>query len=162
MLKSLLVKLALLAGAVALIVWIGWPVDNGAGPDEDRQAFVEPTADGVPTAVPKSLAADAEKSSSGRLSEKGREAGRIAGPRKLDLNRATAQELQMLPGIGAVLAQRVVEWRGAHGPFRTVEELQAVKGIGPKRMTQLRPLLSVGASTPRKESSQGAAASRER
>lgn len=49
-------------------------------------------------------------------------------PGPLDLNRATAQELTTLPGIGEVLAQRIVDYREAHGPFRSVEELIAVEG----------------------------------
>src|SRR5690349_23771445 len=59
-------------------------------------------------------------------------AGRPAGApgRALDLNRATPAELDALPGIGPVLAKRVVEWREAHGPFRAVEDLEQVPGIG--------------------------------
>jgi competence protein ComEA len=62
---------------------------------------------------------------------------------KLDLNRATAEQLQRLPGIGPVLAQRVIEQRTTHGPFHTVDDLRDVKGIGKKRMDQLRPLIMV-------------------
>ena len=57
----------------------------------------------------------------------------------VDLNRATAEELQALPGIGPALAQRVVAWRTAHGPFRSVDELEKVPGIGSKTATRLRP-----------------------
>jgi competence ComEA-like helix-hairpin-helix protein len=46
-------------------------------------------------------------------------------------NTATAGSLQRLPGIGAVLAQTIVADRSAHGPFRTLEDLQRVRGIGP-------------------------------
>ena len=56
-----------------------------------------------------------------------------SGP--LDLNRATAQELTMLPGIGEVLAQRIVDYREAHGPFATLADAAAVKGIS-LRMTE--------------------------
>lgn len=62
---------------------------------------------------------------------------------KIDLNRATVEELQHLPGIGPVLAQRVVEQRTTHGPFQAVDDLSKVKGIGQKRMDQLRPLVMV-------------------
>lgn len=64
-----------------------------------------------------------------------------AGP--LDLNRATAKELQELPGIGPVLAMRIVSWREAHGPFRRVEDLLAVPGIGPKTLERLRGKVTV-------------------
>jgi comEA protein len=57
----------------------------------------------------------------------------------VDLNRATAEELRTLPGIGPALASRVVAWRAAHGPFRSVDELENVPGIGRKTATRLRP-----------------------
>ena len=64
-------------------------------------------------------------------------------PGPLDLNHATAQELTMLPGIGEVLAQRIVDYREAHGPFSSVEELIAVEGIGEGKLEKLRELVTV-------------------
>lgn len=64
-------------------------------------------------------------------------------PGPLDLNHATAQELTTLPGIGEVLAQRIVDYREAHGPFRSVEELIAVEGIGEGKLEKLRELVTV-------------------
>jgi competence protein ComEA len=49
----------------------------------------------------------------------------------LDLNTATVADLDALPGIGPVLAQRIVDHRTAHGPFRSVDQLDDVSGIGP-------------------------------
>ena len=63
---------------------------------------------------------------------------------RLDINRATVEELQSLPGIGEVLARRVVERRTVRGLFNTVEDLLEVKGIGEKRLNSLRPLILVG------------------
>jgi len=57
----------------------------------------------------------------------------------VDLNRASAEELRTLPGIGPALAARVVAWRAAHGPFRSADELENVPGIGRKTATRLRP-----------------------
>jgi competence protein ComEA len=56
----------------------------------------------------------------------------------VDINRASADELRALPGIGPALAARVVAWRVEHGPFRSVDELEKVPGIGPKTATRLR------------------------
>ena len=62
---------------------------------------------------------------------------------KIDINHANAAELQALPGVGPVLAQRMVEWRKVHGRYRTVEDLQEVKGIGKKRLEQMRSFVTV-------------------
>jgi len=48
-----------------------------------------------------------------------------------------------LPGIGEQLAERILQYRKAHGAFRTIEQLREVKGIGKKRMDRLRPLVTV-------------------
>lgn len=63
----------------------------------------------------------------------------------LDLNRATAEELETLPGIGAAKAAAIVEARDAQGGFSSLDELEAVRGIGPALMAKLRPLVAVGA-----------------
>src|SRR5690606_18493626 len=55
------------------------------------------------------------------------------------VNRATAAELQRLPGIGPVLADRIIAYRREHGPFTTVDDLLGVSGIGPKVLEQIRP-----------------------
>jgi competence protein ComEA len=68
-------------------------------------------------------------------------AGGSAGDR-VDVNRAGADELRTLPGVGPVLAQRIVDWRAANGPFRTVEELEKVPGIGPALRERLRPRIA--------------------
>ena len=63
---------------------------------------------------------------------------------KLNLNTAPARELERLPGIGKTLAQAIVEYREKHGPFRSVEELLQVPGIGEKRLAAIRELVTVG------------------
>ena len=66
----------------------------------------------------------------------------------LDLNRAGAAELDALPGIGPVLAARIVEQRRRFGPFRRVEDLRAVRGVGPRMLARLRPLVTVTPASP--------------
>jgi competence protein ComEA len=117
---SLLIKFAMLVAAIAAVLWIGWPAPEDGG----RQAQPDqPVTAQAPAAAPVGVTPPARAAS------------------KVNLNRASVDELQTLPGIGPVLAQRMVEWRRAHGRYRTVDELQEVKGIGRKRMEQLRPLV---------------------
>ncbi|WP_424184852.1 helix-hairpin-helix domain-containing protein [Actinokineospora sp. G85] len=59
----------------------------------------------------------------------------------VDLNTATPHQLDALPGVGAVTAQRIIAWRDEHGRFRDVEQLQDVDGIGPARYESLRELV---------------------
>ena len=63
---------------------------------------------------------------------------------KLDLNSATAAQLQRLPGIGETLSAAIVSWREEHGRFQSVEELLQVPGIGEKRLAEIRGLVTVG------------------
>ncbi len=67
-----------------------------------------------------------------------------SGSVPLNVNTATAAELEILPKIGPALAQRIVEYREAHGPFLRKEDLQAVSGIGPATYAQLEELITVG------------------
>ena len=62
----------------------------------------------------------------------------------INLNTATAAELEKLPGIGQKVAARIVEYRQKNGPFKKVEELMNVQGIGEKSFLQFRSQLTVG------------------
>ncbi len=64
-------------------------------------------------------------------------AGVDPGGAVLDLNAATFDQLDTLPGVGPVLAQRIIDWRNAHGRFSAIEELQEVSGIGEARFADL-------------------------
>jgi competence ComEA-like helix-hairpin-helix protein len=56
----------------------------------------------------------------------------------VDINTANTEELQLLPSIGPVLAERIILYREQYGPFPSVDSLQAVSGIGPKTVQKLR------------------------
>ncbi|MGH9250004.1 MAG: helix-hairpin-helix domain-containing protein, partial [Acidimicrobiales bacterium] len=75
-------------------------------------------------------------------------AGSAGGPAapdggQVNLNTATAEQLDTLPGIGPALAGRILDWREQHGRFSSVDELQEVSGIGPKTFAELAPLVVV-------------------
>jgi competence protein ComEA len=70
--------------------------------------------------------------------------GEAAGQQQVDINRATAAELQSLPGIGPVIAERIVEYRQANGPFRSFQELERVSGIGPRLRERLQGAARLG------------------
>ncbi|WP_206793050.1 ComEA family DNA-binding protein [Amycolatopsis sp. MtRt-6] len=66
------------------------------------------------------------------------------GGGKLDLNTATADQLDTLPGVGEVMAKRIVQWRTEHGSFTKVEQLRDVDGIGQSKFERLREKVTVG------------------
>ena len=69
------------------------------------------------------------------------EAGAEAG--KIDLNQADAEMLTALPGVGPKTAQKIADYREANGPFRSVDDLLNVKGIGPAKLEKVRMLVTV-------------------
>lgn len=88
-----------------------------------------PLADGEQIVVPARGAAQAAAAAGGPPSA------------PLDLNTATPEQLDALPGVGPATAAKIVTFRQAHGPFHSVDELDAVPGIGPARIEQLKGLV---------------------
>jgi competence ComEA-like helix-hairpin-helix protein len=68
----------------------------------------------------------------------------------VNLNTATSEELQQVPGIGPVNAEKILQMRKAYGAFKSVDDLLAIKGIGPKRLEKMRKYLTVGLPAPKK------------
>ncbi len=101
---------------------------GGATAPADTAAInlAAPLADGMQVFVPSRVAGAAGAAAAGRVS----------------LSSATLAELDALPGIGPVTAQKIVDHRLAHGGFRSVDDLDAIPGIGPARVEQLRELVS--------------------
>ncbi|MGB3696256.1 MAG: ComEA family DNA-binding protein [Gordonia sp. (in: high G+C Gram-positive bacteria)] len=70
--------------------------------------------------------------------------GRAPGAGPIDLNSATAEQLDTLPGVGPVTAAAILAWRSSHGRFASVDQLAEVDGIGPARLARLKGLVTVG------------------
>lgn len=93
-----------------------------------------PVADGEQVVVAARGGAD------GGVPGAGGAAGAPSAP--VDLNSATAEQLDTLPGVGPVTAQKIVGYRQAHGPFTSVQGLDAIPGIGPARIADLKGLVT--------------------
>lgn len=149
------IRLGMFALTMAVIVWIGWSVPQ---PQESvADPLVAPQPQTPMTVQPQSVTAAKATGMSSRLS------GGVVTPERprtakvLDLNRATEQDLEALPGIGPVLAERIVTHRQKAGPFASVEDLRAVKGIGKKTFEKLRTFVNVSpASKPPREGKKAA------
>jgi competence protein ComEA len=89
--------------------------------------------------LPRAGEADPPPVISGGASRGGETLGHL-----VDINTATAEELETLPGVGEVMAQRIIDYREANGPFETIEEIQKVSGIGPKTFEGMRDFIAVG------------------
>lgn len=70
----------------------------------------------------------------------------------LNLNAATAAELQQVPGIGPAIAEKILQARKSYGAFKSVDDLQAIKGIGPKKLDKMRKYLTLGTQVQNKSS----------
>jgi competence protein ComEA len=99
-----------------------------------------PLVDGEQVLVPARLPA-AVAAAEGTPGSAGSVAGSSSPAAPVQLSVATAEQLDTLPGIGPVTAQKIIDYRAAHGAFRSVDDLDEVPGIGPARVEQLRGLV---------------------
>ncbi len=113
-----------------LRVWALLEQAGGPQADADLEALnlAAPVTDGMHLHVPR----------------RGERPATPAFSTRLDLNTASVEELERLPGIGPRTAQAIVDYRLKHGPFRRLEDLLAVPGIGPATLERIRPLVTLG------------------
>jgi competence ComEA-like helix-hairpin-helix protein len=147
---------ALLGLALLLLGWHSYQAQPGsARPTTLRSADDQPAApdaagkggkvlprQGSPASPTRPAPAPRKSTGNPATGKKVTETGEV-----IDLNEATLQELQRLPGIGPTLATRIVEQRDRE-PFQAVEDLRRVKGIGARTLDKLRPYVAVGSTSP--------------
>lgn len=150
MMQSLLLKLGMLAMTIGMVFWIGWPgpqaVEIDLAPVDGTERVTLPG--GVPSEAEKTPVDRSDQSVMSAKSSVEATVTRSDVPQRglLDLNLAGPEDLESLPGIGAVLARRVIAYRKTVGRFHAVEELREVKGIGSKKFDRLKPFVTVAAS----------------
>ncbi len=138
MLASLLVRLGMVGLTMAMVCWIGWTIPasrdaeplHAQGPVEGDRPVPGPSIAPQAPLTPPPPQRHAFPSAS--------------APAVLDVNRATEQDLERLPGIGPVLARRIVQYREEQGTFHDIEQLRRVKGIGKKTFERIRAFVNVG------------------
>lgn len=115
---------------------------GGALPGTDLAALnlARVVSDGeqIPVGVPGATAVPAQPGAAAPAGGKGASATTV-----VDLNTATAEQLEGLPGIGPVMAANILDWRRQHGRFTSVDQLREIRGIGERRFEELRPRVRV-------------------
>lgn len=149
MIKSLLLKLGLLAVTIAVVFWIRWaphPSVQNAPSATEKQLVASRTTESEKRENRSAGSSSRNVSSPNIKTDTETAPSQTAVHSRLDLNRASAGELESLPGIGAVLAQRVIVFRESVGRFHKIEDLREVKGIGAKKFERLKSFVMVSAA----------------
>jgi competence protein ComEA len=151
--QSILLKLGMFAATMGVVFWIGWTLPSSFDREHDlvaeslegSKSEISSGSGRVTTVSPSPVASLADQPSHAAAQKRSHQG-------LLDLNRATDQDFEALPGVGPKLAERIMEYRRSVGAFHSSEELRAVKGIGRKKFERIRSLVTV---TPGVELSDG-------
>lgn len=140
---------ARLQGA-SVVVYASEGPAQGPAADERAEARPDEEAGGAPEGLAKQRlaapgGAGGTTEAGGAAAAPGVAGGTVSGAvdTRININTATVAELQRLPGIGPALAARIVAYREAWGPFRRIEDLLEVPGIGQRRFEQIKDLIKV-------------------
>lgn len=149
MIRSLLLKLGMLSMTIGVVFWAKWapyPPVHGVPSTIEKPVVASQSMEleGLDRRIAGLLDRTAQASSLDAAAQT--ESSTASSHSRIDLNRANAGELESLPGIGAVLAQRVIAFRESVGGFQKIEDLRAVKGIGAKKFERLRSFVMVSAA----------------
>ena len=142
--QSLLLKLGMFAATMSVVFWIGWTLptsfdrvhDLTANSFEGSEAEIASGSGNATVVSPSSAVLLSDQPSTAASSKRFHQGS-------LDVNRATEQDFDALPGIGPKLAERIMEYRQSVGALHSLDELRAVKGIGSKKFERIRPLVTV-------------------
>jgi competence protein ComEA len=142
--QSLLLKLGMFAVTMGVVFWIGWTLptsfdrarDLAANSSEEAQAEMVSSGKRAIAVSPSPVALLSDQPSTAAAPKRFHQGS-------LDVNRATEQDFDALPGIGPRLAERITKYRQSVGAFHSLDELRSVKGIGKKKFDRIRPLVTV-------------------
>lgn len=144
MFYSLIIKLGMFAMTMGVVFWIGWTLPGSfdrthevtADSSEDRQAEMAFNEESATAASPSPAGMSSERQTIAAIPKR-------PSKGRLDLNRATKQDFDALPGVGPKLAERILKHRQSVGVFQSLDDLLEVKGIGKKTFERIRPLVTV-------------------
>ena len=147
-LQSFLIKLGMLAMTLGVVWWIGWEVPHTIQrPAVTHAASFSSETSAIVSAAPADATIPSVKESDTHSTSNGLQ--------RVDLNRATVADFDQLPGVGPVLARRMVDYRKSVGRFHAVEDLRGVKGIGTKKLARLKPFVTVTALSTQEQGKKG-------
>lgn len=154
MIKSLLLKLGMLSMTIGVVFWARWapaPPVHGSPSPAENQVVASRTTELEERESRSSGSSGQNVQGPNMVAVSQTEPLKTAIRSRLDLNRASADELEALPGIGSVLAQRVIAFRKSVGRFQKIEDLREVKGIGAKKYDRLKSLVTVSTGDSKRE-----------
>ena len=141
--RRALLLVSLILALSAFIQWIGPHQFSTRQFDYTLQdsLFKVLSADTLPETP--EISTEQHQSPAGKNKKRKKKKGDDLKPHSIDVNRADSETLKRLPRIGPKTAKAIIDYRTEHGPFKSIEELDNVKGIGPKTIEKLRPFIFI-------------------